>query len=665
MLGKFFFELIFYDLIVLIILVGVVFGGLGVVVLIIKFKLWGYLWKEWFILVDYKKIGVMYFIVVFVMLLCGFFDVIMMCIQQVIVVGGFEGYLLLYYYDQIFIVYGVIMIFFVVMLLIIGLMNLVVLLQIGVCDVVFLFVNLFSFWLFVVGVVLIMLLLWIGEFVVIGWLVFLLLLGIEYSLSVGMDYYIWGLQVVGLGIMFSGINFFIIIFKMCILSMKLMQMLVFIWIVLVINVLIVVVFLVLIIILVLLILDCYLGMYFFINDGGGNVMLYINLIWIWGYLEVYILVLLVFGVFFEVIVIFLCKVLFGYKGMVYVIVCIGVLLFIVWLYYFFIMGLGVNVNVFFGIMMMIILILIGVKIFNWLFIMFCGCVYFIILVLWIIGFMVIFVIGGMIGVMLVILVIDFVLYNSLFLIVYFYNVIIGGVVFGMFVGIIYWWLKMFGFCFNEFWGKCVFWCWFIGFYVIFMLMYVLGFMGMICCLQSIVNLVYELLLLVVVCGVFIVGVGILCQIIQVVVLICDCKKIVDLIGDLWDVCMLEWEIFLLLVFYNFVILLDVIELDDFWECKQCGEVWLKLVKYIDIYMLCNIGMGVVIGVFSLVFGFVMIWYIWWLVIVGFVGMIVMFIYCIFDQDVDYWVLVVEVECIENVYCKYLEVQGLVKLELKV
>lgn len=256
-----------------------------------------------------------------------------------------------------------------------------------------------------------------------------------------------------------GVNFFVMIIKMCVLGMMLMKMLVFMWMVFCMNVLIMVLFLILIVMFVLFGFDCYFGMYFFMNEVGGNVMLYLNLIWVWGYLEVYILILLVFGIFLEVIVMFVKKLLFGYKMMVYVICVIMVLLFFVWLYYFFMMGLGVNVNVFFGIMMMIIVILIGVKVFNWLFMMYCGWIEFMMFVLWMIGFMVMFMFGGMIGVMMVIFGVDFVLYNSLFLIVYFYNVIIGGVLFGYFVGFNYWFLKVFGFKLNEKFGKVVFWFW--------------------------------------------------------------------------------------------------------------------------------------------------------------------------------------------------------------
>jgi cytochrome o ubiquinol oxidase subunit 1 len=663
-LGKLTFADIPHDPIIISTLVGAGIGGLLVLALITKFKLWGYLWKEWFTSVDHKKIGAMYLIVAFVMLLRGFADAIMMRTQQAIAANGAEGFLPPHHYDQIFTAHGVIMIFFVAMPLITGLMNVVVPLQIGARDVAFPFVNSLSFWLFVAGAGLVMISLGVGEFAQTGWLAFPPLSGKEFSPGVGVDYYIWGLQVAGLGTTLSGINFFITILKMRTPGMKLMHMPVFTWTALVTNVLIIAAFPVLTVTLVLLTLDRYLGTHFFTNDGGGNAMLYINLIWIWGHPEVYILVLPAFGVFSEVIATFSRKALFGYKGMVYATATIGVLSFIVWLHHFFTMGSGANVNAFFGITTMIISIPTGVKIFNWLFTMFRGRVQFTSPVLWTIGFMVTFTIGGMTGVMLAIPAIDFVLHNSLFLIAHFHNVIIGGVVFGMFAGITYWWPKMFGFRLNEAWGKRAFWCWFIGFYVAFMPLYILGFMGMTRRMQSYPNPEYQPLLVIAMVGAFIIGAGILCQIIQVAVSIRDRKKTADLTGDPWDARTLEWETSSPPAFYNFGTLPEVTELDDFWERKQRGEAWERPAKYTDIHMPRNTGTGVVIGAFSLVFGFAMIWHIWWLAIVGLVGMIGTFIWRTFDKDVDYYVPAAEVERIENEHRRHLQAQGLVKSELQ-
>ena len=664
MFGKLSLNAIPHDPIVLTTLVGAIFGGIVVLALLTKFKLWGYLWKEWFTSVDHKKIGAMYLIVAFVMLLRGFSDAIMMRAQQVLAAGGAEGYLNPHHFDQVFTAHGVIMIFFVAMPLITGLMNLVVPLQIGARDVAFPFLNSLSFWLFVAGVALMMISLWIGEFAATGWLAFPPLSGKEYSPSVGVDYYIWALQVSGLGTTLSGINFFITILKMRTPTMPLMKMPVFTWTALVTNVLIIAAFPVLTITLVLLTLDRYLGTHFFTNDGGGNAMLYINLIWIWGHPEVYILILPCFGVFSEVIATFSRKTLFGYKGMVYATAAIGVLSFLVWLHHFFTMGSGANVNAFFGITTMIISIPTGVKIFNWLFTMYRGRIQFTSPVLWTIGFMITFVIGGMTGVMLSIPAIDFVLHNSLFLIAHFHNVIIGGVVFGCFAGITYWWPKMFGFTLNETWGKRAFWCWFVGFYVAFMPLYALGFMGATRRMQSYPNMEYQPYFIVAAMGAALIALGILCQVIQIAISIRDRKQNLDLTGDPWDARTLEWETASPVQFYNFATLPKGEELDDFWVRKQRGEAWVKPARYEDIHMPRNTGTGVVIGAFSLVLGFAMVWHIWWLAIIGLVGMIGTFIYRSFDKDVDYWVPAAEVERIENEHRRHLEAQGLVKTEVK-
>ena len=330
----------------------------------------------------------------------------------------------------------------------------------------------------------IMLSLFVGEFAATGWLAFPPLSLLEFSPGVGVDYYIWALQLSGLGTLLAGVNFVVTIFKMRAPGMTLMKMPIFTWTALVTNVLIVAAFPVLTATLALLGADRYLDTHFFTNDGGGNAMFYVNLIWIWGHPEVYILILPAFGVFSEIVATFARKKLFGYASMVYATSAIGILSFIVWLHHFFTMGSGANVNAFFGIATMIISIPTGVKVFNWLFTMYKGRIQFKSPMYWTMGFMVTFVIGGMTGVILAIPAVDFVLHNSLFLIAHFHNVIIGGVLFGYVAGLVYWFPKSFGFSLDEKWGKRSFWCWLVGFYLAFMPLYVLGFMGMTRRMQS-------------------------------------------------------------------------------------------------------------------------------------------------------------------------------------
>src|SRR6202011_2595841 len=438
---------------------------------------WTYLWREWLTSVDHKRIGVMYMVLGLVMLLRGFADAIMMRTQQAIAFGGSEGYLPAHHYDQIFTAHGVIMIFFVAMPLVTGLMNYVVPLQIGARRVSFPFLNNFSFWMTVGGAVLVMMSLFVGEFARTGWLAYPPLSGIAYSPDVGVDYYIWSLQIAGVGTLLSGINLIATIVKMRAPGMTLMKMPVFTWTALCTNVLIVAAFPVLTAVLALLSLDRYAGTNFFTNELGGNAMMYVNLIWIWGHPEVYILILPAFGVFSEVVSTFSGKRLFGYASMVYATVVITILSYLVWLHHFFTMGSGASVNAFFGITTMIISIPTGAKIFNWLFTMYRGRIRFETPMLWTLSFMVTCVVGGMTGVLLAVPPADFVLHNSLFLVAHFHNVIIGGGLFGMLAGVTYWFPKAFGYRLDPFWGKCSFWFWITGFYFAFMPLYVLGLMG--------------------------------------------------------------------------------------------------------------------------------------------------------------------------------------------
>ncbi|AXW87226.1 cytochrome o ubiquinol oxidase subunit I [Lonsdalea britannica] len=638
----------YHEPIIMVTVAAIILGGLALLALITYFGKWKWLWTEWFTSVDHKKIGIMYVIVALVMMLRGFADAIMMRTQQALASAGEAGFLPPHHYDQIFTAHGVIMIFFVATPFVVGLMNLVVPLQIGARDVAFPFLNSLSFWMFVAGVILVNISLGVGEFAQTGWVAYPPLSGKEYSPGVGVDYWIWSLQISGLGTTLTGVNFFATIMKMRAPGMSMMKMPVFTWASLCTNVLIIAAFPILTVTIALLTLDRYLGTHFFTNDMGGNMMMYINLIWAWGHPEVYILVLPVFGVFSEVTATFCRKRLFGYTSLVWATIAITVLSFIVWLHHFFTMGSGANVNAFFGIATMIISIPTGVKIFNWLFTMYQGRIQPNSAMLWTIGFIITFSIGGMTGVLLAVPGANFVLHNSLFLIAHFHNVIIGGVVFGCFAGITYWFPKAFGFTLNETWGKRAFWCWIIGFFVAFMPLYALGFMGMTRRLSQQINPEFHPLLMVASAGAALIALGILCQLIQFVVSIRDREQNRDLTGDPWDARTLEWATSSPAPFYNFAVVPQVHDRDAFWEEKEKGEAYRRPNGgYEEIHMPKNTAAGLVISAFALVFGFAMIWYIWWLAAVGFVGMIATWIVHSFNQDVDYYVPVEEIERIEN------------------
>ncbi|PCE21638.1 cytochrome o ubiquinol oxidase subunit I [Burkholderia ubonensis] len=583
---------------------------------------WKWLWSEWLTSVDHKKIGVMYIIVAFIMLLRGFADAIMMRLQLALSYNA-PGFLPPHHYDQIFTAHGVIMIFFMAMVFMVGLMNLIVPLQIGARDVAFPFINSLSFWMTAVSAILINISLVIGEFAQTGWLAYPPLSELQYSPGVGVDYYLWALQISGVGTLLTGVNFFVTIIKMRAPGMSLMKMPVFTWTALCTNVLIMASFPILTATLALLGLDRYFGMHFFTNEAGGNAMLYLNLIWAWGHPEVYILILPAFGIFSEVIATFAKKPLFGYKTMVYATCAIMVLSFLVWLHHFFTMGSGANVNAFFGIMTMIIAIPTGVKVFNWLFTMYRGRIEFTTPVLWTIGFMVTFTLGGMTGVMMAIPGADFVLHNSLFLIAHFHNVIIGGVLFGYLAGFNYWFPKAFGFKLNEKLGKAAFWFWQVGFYVAFVPLYVLGFMGMTRRLNHYDNPAWHPWLLVAAFGAVLVAIGIACQLLQLVVSIRNrnLPENRDTTGDPWGGRTLEWATTSPPPAYNFATIPQVRALDAFADMKARGEGQGKSAAYRDIHMPSNTCAGLVIGVFSLALGFALVWHIWWLAIAGLAGIV--------------------------------------------
>ncbi|CRM00803.1 MULTISPECIES: cytochrome o ubiquinol oxidase subunit I [Pseudomonas] len=647
MFGKLSWDAVpFHEPIVMITIAMIALGGLALFAGITYFKKWTYLWTEWLTSVDHKKIGVMYIIVAMVMLLRGFADAIMMRTQLAMATEGSPGYLPPEHYDQIFTAHGVIMIIFMAMPFFTGLMNLAVPLQIGARDVAYPFLNSLSFWLLVSGVVLINVSLGVGEFAKTGWVAYPPLSGIQYSPGVGVDYYIWALQLSGLGTTLTGVNFLATVLKMRAPGMKLMDMPIFTWTCTWANVLIVASFPILAATMALLSLDRYLDFHIFTNELGGNPMMYVNLFWAWGHPEVYILILPAFGIFSEVISTFTGKRLFGHHSMVYASGAISVLGFMVWLHHFFTMGSGASVNAFFGLATMLISIPTGVKLFNWLFTIYHGRLRMTSQVLWTLGFMVTFAIGGMTGVLLAIPGADFVLHNSLFVIAHFHNVIIGGAVFGYIAGFSFYFPKAFGFKLHEGWGKAAFWFWISGFFVAFMPLYALGFMGMTRRLNATTNPEWVPYLYVAMFGAVMIAVGIACQLIQLYVSVRDRKQNMCESGDPWNGHTLEWSTSSPPPFYNFAVIPTANTIDAFTEAKEDGTAYQQPKHYEPIHMPSNTATGVVMGALLTVFGFAMIWHIWWLAIVSLVGTIGYFIVHAARDDQGYMVPVETIERIE-------------------
>ena len=638
MLGKLSWAAIPLDQPIPMIASGVV--ALGILAILAWVVLGGYLpyvWREWITSVDHKRIGVMYTLLAMVMLLRGFIDAIMMRLQQSLAFQG-EGFLPPEHYNQVFSAHGTIMIFFVAMPFMIGLMNFVVPLQLGVRDVAFPTLNSVGFWLTCTGALLVNISLIIGEFARTGWLPYPPLSELAYSPGVGVDYYLWALQIAGVGTLVAGINLVTTVLKIRTKGMSYLRMPMFCWTTLATNLLIVAAFPILTATLAMLLLDRYLGFHFFTNEAGGNVMMFMNLIWAWGHPEVYILVLPAFGIFSEVISTFSGKPLFGYRSMVAATMAICILAFMVWLHHFFTMGAGADVNAIFGIATMVIAVPTGVKVFSWLFTMYGGRIRFQTPMLWSIGFMVTFIIGGMTGVLMAVPPADFVLHNSLFLVAHFHNVIIGGVLFGAFAGYTYWFPKAFGFKLHEGLGQAAFWCWLIGFYLAFMPLYVLGLLGMTRRMQHYDVPEWHPWLIVAACGAGLILCGIVLQIVQLAVSIRRRAQLRDETGDPWNGRSLEWATASPPPVFNFAVLPDVSGEDAYWGMKDRAAEQARpnhKPEYQAIKIPRNSPTGFVCAFFATLMGFALIWHIWWLLAAGAVGAYATFVVFAWrDEDED-------------------------------
>ena len=653
MLGKLTWAAIPFDQPIVMIASGSV--GLGIFCLLSLITVkgwWPYLWREWITSVDHKRIGVMYVLLALVMLVRGFADAIMMRTQLALAAGGAQGFLPPEHYNQIFSAHGTIMIFFVAMPFVVGLMNFAVPLQLGVRDVAFPVLNSISFWLTAAGVLLVNMSLVIGEFARTGWLAYPPLSEIAYSPGVGVDYYLWSLQISGMGTLLSGINLTTTILKLRAPGMGYSRMPIFCWTALASNLLIVAAFPILTATFAMLLLDRYLGFHFFTNDAGGNPMMYINFIWAWGHPEVYILILPAFGVFSEVVATFSGKPLFGYRSMVIATMGICVLSFMVWLHHFFTMGAGADVNAFFGVMTMIIAIPTGVKVFNWLFTLYGGRIRFTVPIYWALGFMVTFVIGGMTGVLMAIPPVDFVLHNSLFLIAHFHNVVIGGVVFGVFAGYTYWFPKAFGFTLDERLGKAIFWCWFIGFYLAFMPLYALGLMGATRRMQHYPETGWQPLMIVALVGGILIFFGIALTVVQLVVSIRTRDSRRELGGDPWNGRTLEWSIPSPPPAWNFGIMPQIETADAYWAKKRDGLHISESAadrRYESIHQPRNTPIGFLMAFFAVVLGFALIWHIWWMSIAGLFGAVVVGLVHAWRTDSEIEISANEVAAVEKAF----------------
>ncbi|MFL1781234.1 Cytochrome o ubiquinol oxidase subunit I [Candidatus Hepatincolaceae symbiont of Richtersius coronifer] len=622
------------------------------IILLTYLKKWAWLWKEWLTTVDHKKIGTMYILVAVLMLFRGLADALLMRSQLVLTAYGID-LVDADHFAQLFTGHGVIMIFFVAMPLMFGLFNWVVPLQIGARDVAFPYLNALSFWLFVAGAMLVNISLIIGTFATSGWLAYPPLSGSFYSPGVGMDYYIWAIQISGVGSLLSGVNFFATITKMRAKGLTMMKLPIFTWSVYFTCVLIMMAFPVLSVVMGTLALDRFFDTNFYTTALGGNAMLYINLIWVWGHPEVYILVLPAFGILSEVAATFSRKRLFGYTSMVWALGIITLLSAMVWVHHFFTMGSGAKVNAVFGIATMIISIPTGVKVFNWLATMYRGKINFSTPMLWLVGFLLTFTLGGMTGVMLAIPAADFQYHNSLFLVAHFHNTIIGGVIFGYFAGLYYWFPKIFGFKLHEGLGRLAFYLWTSGVFVALAPVYMLGIMGATRRLYTYSNSDWILYFFIAAVGTLMIAGAIGLQVLQILWSIYKRKELACS-NDPWNARTLEWSIPSPAPAYNFALEPTVEKIDDFWYKKQNNALLSTASikpRYEDIHMPKNTKIPLLIGILSLVFGFAFVFHINWAIIATFAIMIILLLIRSFDPDKDYYIKAAEVQSTEEKFNK--------------
>jgi cytochrome aa3-600 menaquinol oxidase subunit 1 len=613
--------------------------SIAVVFILFYFKKWSWLWNGWLTTVDHKKIGVMYIISAVLMLFRGGVDALLMRAQLTFPNSTF---LASSHYNEIFTTHGTIMIMFMAMPFLIGIMNVVVPLQIGARDVAFPYLNAVSFWAFFIGAMLFNLSFVIGGSPSAGWTSYMPLAGNEMSPGPGQNYYLLGLQISGIGTLLTGINFLVTIIKMRAPGMTWMRIPMFTWSILITCVLIIFAFPVLTVALALMTFDRMFDAHFFTLAQQGLPMLWVNLFWVWGHPEVYIVILPAFGIFSEIISTFSKKTLFGYTTMVVSMSVIAFLSFIVWVHHFFTMGAGSGVNSFFAISTMLISVPTGVKIFNWLFTLYKGRIKFTVAMLWSLAFIPNFTIGGVTGVMLAMAAADYQYHNTYFLVSHFHYVLISGTVFACFAGLYFWYPKMFRHMLNERLGKWSFWIFVSGFNICFFPMYFLGLAGM---PRRIFTYSPEdgwfSLNVIASAGAVLMGIGFMILVYNIYWSARYAKRIET--GDPWDGRTLEWSTPAQVPEYNFAIIPEVTGLDAFWSMKQEGKHPRHNKEYKPIHMPSNSGIPIIMSAFFFIAGFGLIFEWFWLAIPGGIGLILCLIARSLDRNDGYHIPVKEIQ----------------------
>ena len=624
----------------------VVIGAFAMAALITYLKAWRTLWTEWFTSLDHKKIGIMYVVLAGVMLSRALIEAMLIRTQQAMAINA-PGLVEPNHFAQLFTTHGSIMIFFMAMPFLSGLINYVVPLQIGARDMVFPYLNSAGFWLSVGGSGLMMASLVVGEFSTGGWSGYPPYTELSFSGGVGPDYWIWAVTLSSIGSTMVGINTACTIYKMRAPGMTWMRMPLFCWTSLCTSILMIFAMPALTVATLLLAADRYAGMHFFTDDLGGNMMNYVNLFWLFGHPEVYIVVLPAFGVYSEVISAFSSKELYGYTSLVLATCAIAILSFTVWLHHFFTMGQSADVNAAFGIATMTIGIPTGVKIYDWIWTMFRGEVRFTPSMLLSIAFMMTFVLGGFTGIILATPPLDYMVHDTLFLVAHFHNMLIPGTLYGMIAGYMYWFPKAFGFRLNERWGWVSAACWVVGFYLAFMPLYVLGASGMARRTQEVFDPAFRPWLLVALGGALILGAALASLFVQLFVSIRDREANRVPVGDPWDARSLEWSVSAPPPEWNFATIPHVSDRDTFYWRKRNHGAYKPADHYRDIALPKESACGVIIGLAAAVCGFGLIWRIWWMAAAFLAVVVVTAITRSFMRDVTRIVPAAEVEAVDR------------------
>lgn len=638
-------------------LVLVVAGALVVAAYLIRTRRIWWLLREWLTTVDHKKIGIMYTALGLVMMFRGFFDAIMIRTHQAMafgpqspgILGAHHGYMPPFHFDQIYTVHGVIMILVAITPILTGFMNYIVPLQIGARDMAYPFMNALGLAFTAAAAALIMTSLFVGNFSHDAWIGLAPLTELQGSPSVGVDYWIWSIQLVSIGTTLSGINIIATILKMRAPGMTLFRMPMFTWTSLGTNIVGLTSFPLLMVAIGLLALDRYFGMHFFTADHGGNMMMYPNLFWLWGHPEVYFVVLPAFGMVSAIIPTFSEKSMFNYPSMVAATMGIAGVSWMVWLHHYFLMGSGPFVNSFFSVSSMLVGIPTGIKVFNWVFTMWRGRVRLETPMLWAVTSVLLLIGGGMTGMMVAFPAINYVTHKSVFVVAHFHNMFLV-ITFAIFGAFVYWWPKVFGFRLDEHLGKWFFWLFWGGSVFVFVPMYALGFLGMMRRQDYLAHPSWLPLLLLEVFGIALYIASVAAFLLMMYVSIRD-RHANRVVGpDAWATSRaLEWVTHTPPPFYNFAVQPVVHGRDEWAWRRDNGLDSLAVDHYEPIHMPKRSAIPGLIGLFAFVFGFAMTWRVWWLAGLALFLVFALLIARSFMSDIGYEVSPEEVEQVENAY----------------